>query len=77
MSKVANFKETRFMQDLREGFKAFESRIREDGGLALSQTFKEMNPWGYHHYTADYGREPFVELDAELLKQLHEASFTV
>jgi len=77
MSKVGNFKETPFMQELREGFKTFESCIREDGGLALSQTFEEMNPWGYFHYKRDYGREPFVELDAELLKQLHEASFTV
>ena len=77
MGTLLGFSKTRFMQELREGFLAYEAHIRRDHGLAMSQHFAQLNPMGHLYYVRRYNREPFTDDDAQMLADMQRVSLTL
>ena len=77
MGTLVGFSKTRFMKELREGFKAYETHIRRDHGEAMSSHFAQLNPMGHIYYVGKYNREPFTDDDAKMLADMQRVSLTL
>jgi hypothetical protein len=77
MATLLGFSKTRFGDELRECWMAYEVQIRRDHGVTTSSHFAQLNPAAHLSYVCRYRREPFTDEDAEMLAEVQRLSHTL